>query len=169
MPEKIIVKEATFDDVAKVNKTIVEFDTSYNKEYFQDRCGNKQTLVIVAYLKIHKKNTIKDINHKNTNNQKNTKELPIGYIVAYDRFGKSSFYCWMVGVNPKYRGKGALKAMMQYLEAWAKKKGYRQLRIKTRNIRRGMLNYLVKYDYNFVEVIKKENIFENRILMQKEI
>ncbi|MBS3122763.1 GNAT family N-acetyltransferase [Candidatus Woesearchaeota archaeon] len=151
MQKKVIVKEATFDDVVKVNKTILEFDTSYNKEYFKERCGDKKRLIIVSYLQVH------------------IKELPIGYIVAYDRFGKGSFYCWMAAVDPKYRGKGALKAMIKYLETWAKKKGYRQLRIKTRNRRREMLNYLVKYGYNFVDVIKKEDILENRILLQKEI
>lgn len=154
MPKKVIVKEvkkAIFDDVVKVNKTILEFDTSYNKEYFKERCGDKKKLIIVSYLQVH------------------TKELPIGYIVAYDRFGNGSFYCWMAGVDPKYRRNGALKAMMQYLETWARKKGYTQLRIKTRNTRREMLAYLVKHGYNFVEVIKKEDVLENRILLQKEI
>lgn len=151
MPKKVIIKEATFDDVVKVNKTIVEFDTSYNKKYFKERCSDKKKLIIVSYLQVH------------------TKELPIGYIVAYDRFGHGSFYCWMAAVNPKYRGKGVLKAMMDYLETWAKKKGYTQLRIKTRNRRREMLAYLIKYGYNLVEVIKKDDILENRLLLQKEI
>ena len=51
-------------------------------------------------------------------------------------YGDNSFYCWMAGVNPEFKWKGVLKAMMSYLENWVKEKGYSKISIKTRNRRR---------------------------------
>lgn len=146
MTQEIIVKEVPIEEAVKVNSTIVEFKP-YSKEYFEERYKDKEKLIIVAYL----------------DNQ------PAGYFVGYDEFGDGSFYCWMGGVNPKFRKKGVFKALMNYQEKWAKNKGYRKIRIKTRNNRREMLAYLVKYGFNFTEVIQQPNTEDNRILLEKNI
>ena len=97
-------------------------------------------------------------------------DAPIGYIIGYDKFeDDESFYCWMAGVDINYRRLGALKALMNYQIKWAKEKGYKKLKIKTRNNRREMLNFLVKNDFNFISVEEKENIRENRINLEKDI
>jgi len=51
----------------------------------------------------------------------------------------------MAGVNPNFRKKGILKKLMNYQDNWAKEKGYKKIKIKTRNARREMLSYLIKY------------------------
>ena len=144
---KISVKEVPVEEAVKINLTISEFEERYNKDYFEDRYKNKDTLIIVAYF----------------NNK------PAGYLIGYDRFGDGSFYCWMTGVAPEFRRKGVLKALMDYQETWAKKKGYKKIRIKTRNKRREMLIYLAKYEFYFTEVEKYPNIKDNRILCEKEL
>jgi len=131
-----------------VNKNVIEFsdDVNLNKEYFENRYQNKEHVKIVAYLN----------------------DIPIGYIVGYDKFNDGeSFYVWMAGVDYKYRKKGALTKLMQYQIDWAKRQGYSKLKIKTRNARREMLSFLVKNGFNFTEVEKKENIIENRINLEK--
>ncbi len=147
MSKNITIKEVPIEEAVKVNATIVEFDAPYQKDYFEDRYKDKDKLIIVAYVD----------------------NLPAGYIVGYDKFGDGSFYCWMAGVNPKFRKLGLLKAMMDYEDKWAKEKGYNKIRIKTRNNRREMLAYLVKYAFFFTEVVKHPNIEDNRILLEKEL
>lgn len=147
MAEKIIVKEVSIEEAVKVNATIPEFTEGFGKDHFEEKYEGKTHLIIAAYCK----------------------SKPTGYLISYDRFGDGSFYCWMTGVTPAYRSKGVLKAMMDYQERWAKKHGFTTIRIKTRNKRREMLAYLVKYGFNFVEVIPYSDGEENRILLEKKI
>ena len=145
----IEIKEVDIKEAIKVHKNIKEFnETKPEKEYFENRYRDREKLIIVAYY----------------NN------VPAGYIIGYDKFqdGKN-FYCWMAGVDSKFRKLGILTKMMQYQENWAKKKGYSILKIKTRNNRREMLSFLVKHNFNFLSVEKRDNIQDNRINLQKEI
>ena len=145
----IEVKEVDIKEAIKVHKNIKEFnETKPEKEYFENRYRDREKLIIVAYY----------------NN------VPAGYIIGYDKFqdGKN-FYCWMAGVDSKFRKLGILTKMMQYQENWAKQKGYSILKIKTKNNRREMLSFLVKHNFNFLSVEKRDNIQDNRINLQKEI
>ncbi|HIT70865.1 MAG TPA: GNAT family N-acetyltransferase [Candidatus Scatovivens faecipullorum] len=145
----IEIKEVDIKEAIKVHKNIKEFnETKPEKEYFENRYRDREKLIIVAYY----------------NN------VPAGYIIGYDKFqdGKN-FYCWMAGVDSKFRKLGILTKMMQYQENWAKQKGYSILKIKTRNNRREMLSFLVKHNFNFLSVEKRDNIQDNRINLQKEI
>ena len=144
---EVIVKEVPIEEVVKVNATITEFDEPYQKNYFEERYGDKEKLIIVAYLD----------------------KIPAGYIVGYDKDNDSSFYCWMAGVNPQFRRKGILTSLMNYQEKWAKEKRYTKIKIKTRNNRREMLSYLLKSGFYFYQVDQQKNIEDNRILLEKPI
>ncbi len=143
---EVEIREATFREAANVHNRIPEFEKQ-DEEFFRERCEGKKTLIIVAYVE----------------------DKPAGYMIAYDRYHDGSIYCWMTAVVPEFRRKGVLKAMMQYLETWARKEGFTKIKIKTRNERREMLAYLVKYGFNFIEVIPKESVEKYRILLEKEI
>lgn len=146
MPEKITVKETAIEEAVKVNSAVDEFP-DYRKDYFEDRYQDREKLIITAYIG----------------------KQPVGYIVGYDKFGDGSFYCWMAGVDPDFREKGVLKELMDYQKNWAREKGYSKIKIKTRNNRREMLSYLVKYGFFFTEVVKYPDIEDNRILLEKKI
>ena len=146
----IIVKEADIDDVIQVSKNIIEFDEwDISKEYFENRYQEAEKLIVVAYY-----------------NKK-----PIGYVIGYDKFqdNKESFYCWLAGVDYNYRRMGALTALMNYQKEWAKKKGYRKIKIRTRNDKREMLSFLVKSGFNFVSIEERECIDDNRINLEIEL
>ena len=147
MAIKIKIKEVSIEEVVTVNATIIEFDSPYQKDHFEERYKDREKLIIVAYID----------------------DKPAGYIVGYDKFNDGSFYCWMAGVNPNFRSKGVLKTLMDYEDKWAKEKGYNKIRIKTRNNRREMLFYLVKYGFFFTGVTQHPNIKDNRILLEKEL
>lgn len=144
----IIVKETDIKEVLKVNPNVVEFNGQepFLKEHFENRYKDLEKIIIVAYLD----------------------EMPIGYIIGYDKFqdNKESFYCWMAGVDAKYRRKGALTALMNYQIKWAKEHGYKKLKIKTRNNRRNMLSFLVKNNWYFTNIDSRENIEDNRISLE---
>ena len=148
MKNNIIVREVPIDEAVKVNRNVIEFDGKDTKaEDFERRYQDKDKLIIVAYYE----------------------NIPIGYIIGYDRDNDGSFYCWMAGVDNNYRRLGALTSLMNYQMDWAKKKGYNKLKIRTRNNRREMLSFLVKNGFNFVSVENKEDITENRINLEHDL
>ena len=146
MHDTIVVKEVDITEAVTINKTIPEFDP-YSREYFAERLKNTDNLVIAAYV------------HGNL----------AGYLIGYDRFHDDSFYCWMTGVDPVFRRKGVLTALMDYQAEWARKRGYAKIKIKTRNTLRAMLTFLVNYGFYFTEVVQYPDIRENRILLEKDV
>jgi len=144
--EKVIVKESNLDDVIKISKNVIEFnELTPTKDAFESRYKNLEKLIVVAYY----------------NN------IPIGYLIGYDNCDSDkSFYCWLAGVDYNYRRLGALKLMMEYQINWAKRMGYKKLKIKTRNKFREMLNFLVKNDFYFTDIEKQKDIDENRIYLE---
>jgi hypothetical protein len=58
---------------------------------------------------------------------------------------------------------------MARFEEIAKQRGYKQIKIKTRNDRREMINYLAKTGWNFLEVTPMPNLKDNRILLCKDL
>lgn len=143
------VREVEIEEAIEVHKNVLEFDDlNPKKDFFENRYKDKQKLIIVAYY----------------NN------IPIGYIVGYNKYeDDESFYCWMAGVDINYRRLGALTALMKYQIEWAKSKGYKKLKIKTRNNRREMLSFLVKNNFYFTSVEPQENIEDYRINLEKNI
>jgi ribosomal protein S18 acetylase RimI-like enzyme len=142
------VREVTIDEILKVHSAIVEFDDTRDvgADYFVERYENKDPLLIVGYID----------------------DQPAGYIVGYNRDNDSTYYCWMAGVDPKFRRQGVLTTLMDYEDEWARRKGYHGIKIKTRNNKRQMIANLVKRGFNFVEVEPRDDIRENRILLVKE-
>lgn len=148
MKNNIVVREVPIDEAVKVNRNVIEFDGKDTKaEDFERRYQDKDKLIIVAYYE----------------------NVPIGYIIGYDRDNDGSFYCWMAGVDNNYRRLGALTTLMNYQMNWAKNKGYNKLKIRTRNNRREMLGFLVKNGFNFVSVEQRDNITENRINLEHDL
>ena len=140
------VRSGTLAEAKRVNARVAEFDVKARaKGYFEGRLQGKETLVLIAEIG----------------------RALAGYTVAYDRFEDGSFYCWMAGVDPRFRRKGALTALMRELEQRARAKGYARLRITTRNSRREMLSYLVKSGYHALKVKRRERVEDNRILFEK--
>jgi ribosomal protein S18 acetylase RimI-like enzyme len=99
----------------------------------------------------------------------NEEDKPIAYLIAYDRWKDESFYIWMTGVNQSYRGQHLFSRMLQYASEWSRAKGYKSLKLKTRNNRREMLSFLVKDGWNFLELTPYPNVEDNRLLAIKSL
>lgn len=149
MRPNIAVKETTIDDAVLSRQTSIEFGETYRKEDFEKRCKGKNPLIIAAYLDDGKK--------------------PVGYLIGFDRFKDGSFYCWLSGVWSEHGKRRIFHALMMYAQRWARKQGYKSIKIKTRNKRMNILHYLIKSGYYFLEVTPDPNPAENRILLEKNI
>jgi len=147
MAQNIIIKEDLIEVVVEITKTIFEFESIYYKNHFEDHYKKKEKLILVAYIE----------------------EVPVWFIVAYNKYDDKSIYCWMAWVNPKYRRAWVFSKLMQYLTNWAKENNYKSIKLKSRNNRRAMLTYLIKEWYNMLEVYTYHQVKDNRILFEKEI
>ena len=141
----VLVREVPIEVAVQISGTVKEFDPPYSKANFEDRYKDREHLIIAGYVE----------------NQ------PAGYIIGYDRDQDGSFYCWMAGVNPRYRRKGVLTALMNYESDWAKSHGYTKLKITTRNNRREMLANLVSKGFLFTDVTPRPDPTDNRISLEK--
>ncbi|OIO24603.1 hypothetical protein AUJ14_05720 [Candidatus Micrarchaeota archaeon CG1_02_55_22] len=92
---------------------------------------------------------------------------PAGFAIAYERDNDNSLYVWMTGVLPGYRRKGALTALMNHVEEYARKQGHAKLKIRTRNERREMLSFLVAEGYDVLSVEARANTKDSRINLEK--
>lgn len=149
MRPSISVKETSLDNAVLARQTKLEFGETYSKDYFEKRCKGKDPLIIAAYT---------DEGNK-----------PIGYLIGFNRFNDGSFYCWLSGVWVDQNKRRIFHALMMYAQRWARKKGYKSVKIKTRNKRTNILHYLIKSGYHFLEVTPDPNPAENRILLEKKI
>ena len=143
----MVVKEVGIGEALKVDASIIEFGQPRQKSYFEERYRDKrEKLILVAYIQ----------------------DQPAGYMIGYaDEKHSDAFYCWMTGVSPEFRRRGILKALMNYLRQWAWKRGYSKITVKTRNSRREMLAYLVKYGFLFTGVVQRDDIDNNTIFLEK--
>ena len=140
------IKNGTIDEIVEISNKIPDFGQEFKADFFEKRYVGENKIILVSYKG----------------------DVPTGYVIAYDHFKDGSLYCWMTGVIPEYRRMGMLKLLMGHLEGYAKKRGYKSLRIKTRNNWRGMLAYLIANDYNIVGTKIVEQVRDNRILFIKE-
>lgn len=132
----ITIREEQVDDVVIVLSTIEEFENVYTVPSLRNGWKDFARLVLVGYCN----------------------DKPAGCLVSYDAYHDRSLYCWLVGVVPAFRGHGVMKALMEYQDQWARSHGYTSIKIKTRNDRREMLTYLLKYSYDVIGVSSPSSV-----------
>ncbi|MEO1451913.1 MAG: GNAT family N-acetyltransferase [Bacteroidota bacterium] len=92
-----------------------------------------------------------------------------GFKVGYERTPDGSFYSWLGGVLPPYRRMGVAQQLAEGMETWAKAQGYTQLRFKTRNRHRKMLQFALKQGFDIVGVDPYPDRAEHRIWLEKDL
>jgi len=140
------VRESNLEDVVDVNNDIPEFKSDgdvIDTDYFRKRIGDKAHAILVAYVGT----------------------IPVGYMVSYED-ENNSLYCWMAGVRPDFRKGGVLTELMKKQFQWARVYEYDKITIKTRNERREMLSYLMKNNFMITSVEEREDVLDNRILLE---
>lgn len=76
----------------------------------------------------------------------------VGFKVGYDRYRDGSFYSWMSGVVPAFRGQHIAELLLAQQEAAVREAGYRRIYVKTRNRFAAMRALLARSGYQIVAV-----------------
>lgn len=146
------IKHESWDALARIHAQIPEFaavdGTFSDTAHFESRCaGHNHVLTVAAY----------------------DDGRAAGYLVAYDRYKDGSLYCWMAGVVPAYRRRGALAALMTAQEDFARRHGLNAILIKTRNDKTAMLRWLLANGYMFTDIDLRAPLAATRLHLRKDI
>ena len=82
---------------------------------------------------------------------------PAGFKFGYARYDDGSYYSWLGGVTPEYRGERVAQALLEAQEAWVAERGYTGIYVKTLNKFVGMRVLLAKNRYDLVSLESAEN------------
>lgn len=140
----VITRHATFEEIHALYQQIPEFGGLHNLADLQQRVGPSACHLLIAEIG----------------------GQPAGFKLGYQTQEKV-FYSWLGGVLPAFRRHGVARALLAEQERWAQAQGYRQMRVKTRNRFQAMLMMLIGYHYQIVQLEKKGEVADYRLLLEK--
>ncbi len=143
----ITILEGTIEEVVAISCQVPEFKDPYPAEEYHLRLKEKEHLVLVAKYE----------------------DEPAGFKVGYNKENDGSFYSWMGAVLPKFRKLGIAQALLEEQVQWARSKGYKSVRFKTRNHLKPMLIFGLKNGFDIIEVIPYPGVKDHRILLEKSL
>ena len=127
--ESIVIEECSPARAFAVYLTIPEFEAgSQALAEFEGRLTEPSALLLVARCA----------------------DRDVGFKVGYDRYRDGSFYSWLGGVCPDYRGDRVAEHLLEAQESIVRTRGYRSICVKTRNRFTGMRVLLTKAGYRVV-------------------
>ena len=141
------LREASLAELLWVHERIFEFPGKASLSFYQDRLQHRLSLALVAVWE---------------------GELA-GFKVGYQSELPETFYSWMGGVRPDFRGKGIATALAEEQERWAKAQGFTAVFFKTRNRFPAMIQFGIKRGFKIVDLHPKGGIEDYRIVMWKEL
>lgn len=141
----INIKEGSIEMVVEISQKIEEFDHPHPAEEYQKRLQGIPHLILIAYVD----------------------DEAAGFKVGYER--EDYFYSWMGAVLKEYRRKGVAKALADQQEQWARQRGYPSVTFKTRNRLKAMLIFSLRNGFQIIDLEKRTDIGESRILLRKDL
>lgn len=94
-------------------------------------------------------------------------DQPVAFKLGYEIDGET-FYSWIGGVLPEYRGLAIASDLMEAQHAWCAREGYKKVQTKTQNKFRKMLLLNIKSGFQVVGLEKSRN-GEDKILLEKTV
>ena len=126
------IREGRIHECIEISKAIPEFDNNYQKEEYERRIYGKYYLILIAELN----------------------KVPIGFKIGYAK--ENYFYSWLGGVLPIYRNKGIAKKLAMTQEKQVLKKEYFEVRFKTYNKYKPMLQFGLKNGFEIFDFEKEK-------------
>jgi predicted GNAT superfamily acetyltransferase len=140
-----ISQNGSIEEVQELIRSIPEFNPVHQREDFEKRFKGNYHLILIAYWNSEK----------------------AGFKVGYNRYQDGSFYSWLGAVIPKFRRRRIAGSLAEAQEKWAQTNGYISIKVKTRNKFSAMLQFLINSGFRVVDIEKKADPGENRILFEK--
>ena len=141
------LREASLAELLWVHERIPEFPGKASLDFYTERLKHRLHLALVA---------------------EKGGEL-LGFKVGYQSDKPDTFYSWMGGVRPEFRGKGIATSLAEEQERWAKAQGFTSVFFKTRNRFPEMIQFGVKREFKIVDLHPKGGVEDYRIVMHKEL
>ena len=140
------IHQTSIKEIYLLTQQVPEFAPHYPIEKYHERLSNRPHLILRA-----------DMGKK-----------AVGFKIGY-QIEEGIFYSWVGGVLPDFRREGVARALANEMEAWLRTHDYHTLRMKTHNQFRNMLLFAIGNDFQITGVEQRENIMENRILLEKRL
>ena len=147
MMDNFHIHEDKIDDAFMVSTNIPEFNDPYEISEYSRRLNSTVYLILTAY----------------------DDHIPIAFKIGYDRYSDGSFYSWMGGVLPNYRRKGIANNLADHQETWARKKGYKNIKLQTKSKHNAMLALAINRGFQITNRNKKTSNSNTHIWMSKPI
>ena len=141
------LREASLAELLWIHERIPEFPGKASLDFYAERLKHRLHLALVA---------------------EKEGEL-LGFKVGYQSDKPDTFYSWMGGVRPEFRGKGIATSLAEEQERWAKAQGFTSVFFKTRNRFPGMIQFGVKRGFKIVDLHPKGGVEDYRIVMRKDL
>jgi len=141
------LREASLAELLWVHERIPEFPGKASLDFYTERLKHRLHLALVA----EKEGDL------------------LGFKVGYQSDMPDTFYSWMGGVRPEFRGKGIATSLAEKQERWAKAQGFTSVFFKTRNRFPGMIQFGVKRGFKIVDLHPKGGVEDYRIVMHKNL
>lgn len=141
------LREASLAELLWVHERIPEFPGKASLDFYTERLRHRLHMALVA--------------------EKDGDLL--GFKVGYQSDTPATFYSWMGGVRPEFRGKGIATALAVEQERWAKAQGFTAVVFKTRNRFPGMIQFGIKRGFKIVDLHPKGGVEDYRIVMRKDL
>ncbi|MEM8901024.1 MAG: GNAT family N-acetyltransferase [Bacteroidota bacterium] len=133
--------------IVSLSRLVPEFSNPYPAQTYHQRIEDREHLLLAASI---------------------SQQLA-GFKVGYASEKEGYFYSWMGGVLPEFRRMGIAKALAEFQEKWALRKGYSHIHMKTRNMHQNMLLFSISRDFQITHVEASDTIKENRIYLEKKL
>ncbi|MCC5856154.1 MAG: GNAT family N-acetyltransferase [Idiomarina sp.] len=141
----------TIADVLHASSNIPEFNRVTTRERVEHKLAGVSHLILIA----------------------KSEAKIVGFKVGYE-LNKETFYSWLGGVVPAYRGQGIASLLLKRQEDWATLSGYQRIEVKSMNRYPSMLKLLISHGYSIIGVEDSELEMrslkqESKILFAKEL
>ena len=144
------ITEFTPEVLARLDQAydaIPEFEQPYSSQEISTRLLSTSALLLIAKI------------------EGEVAGFKLGYQNADD-----TFYSWLGGIVPDYRGLGLAKSLLEYQERWAKQQGYKLMEVKTQNCFPVMLNMLINNQYQITAMTADgQRLSQNKLHLQKQL
>lgn len=126
----IRIERGTARDAYEIYRAIPEFapHTTIDFAQFEHRLSSDSALILIA----------------------RDDAADVAFKAGYDRYRDGSWYSWLGGVVPAYRGRDVARGLLEYQENWVRSAGYTRIYVKTRNRFAAMRALLAMSGYQIV-------------------
>ncbi|EOZ99674.1 acetyltransferase, gnat family [Indibacter alkaliphilus LW1] len=144
---EIKIRNGSIEEVVALSQQVPEFFQPYSEKIYHERLSCRPHLILIAEV---------------------DGELA-GFKVGYQSATSGIFYSWMGGVLASYRRMGIATKLADTQESWAKNHGFQKVQFKTRNRLSKMIHFGLNRGFMIVDLIKKDQVQEHRIVMEKNL